>query len=443
MTNTVATPENTAPAAPPAIAPNILSHTRVRTQRATLAQSPTGKKSLIEHYCVHCGKTFSSSYQTACDHCNGMIDVRYDLSRARLYVSTNPYVRFADLLPIQDPARLLPSNVVYSPLIHAQSLGKLLGMPDLYLKNETVHPTGTTKDRMAAVALPYLWEQGVREFCTSSTGNSSSSYAYAITHHPDMRVHIFTAQDFADRVWYTDHEQVVHHVLRDASFVDAFNFAGVYAKQHGLISERGFFNVGRREGLKLAYFEACDQTPKPIDWYIQATSSAMGVFGTYKGAKELLGLKQIDRLPKLLCAQQESCAPMVRAAAENSEEIRPEHIVAMPQGIAQAILRGDPTRTYPYIRKIVLESKGAFAAVSEAQIREARRMVEECEGISPCFSAATALAALIKLVRTGNFPTKETVMVNLTGSDRPPAPLSARIRWYNRIGNEFVQAPAC
>lgn len=392
----------------------------------------------MQHYCVKCGKTYTSGYRAFCDTCDGMIDVRYDLTRALLHESTNPYRRFRDLLPIENPAGLLPSDTTYTPTVHAIELGKMLKMPSLYLKNETVHPTGSTKDRMAAVSLAYLWERGVREFCTSSTGNSSSAYAYAMANHPEMRLHLFTAEEFVRRVNFADITGVVHHCLRGATFVEAFNFAGVYAKRHGYVSERGFFNVGRREGLKLAFLEACEQVPKPIDWYFQATSSAMGVYGTNKGAKELLDLGHIQRLPRLVCAQQESCAPMVHAYEDGSEVIKPEHIVDRPYGIAKAILRGNPTRTYPYMRKIVVGSNGAFVAVSEQEIRQARRMVEDMEGFSPSFSAATALAALVHLVRKNDFPLEDTVLVNLTGRDREPAPLSADIRWFRRSGEDWV-----
>lgn len=367
-----------------------------------------------------------------------MVDVRYDTERVRLINSPNPFERFSQLLPILEPDRLLPKKSVYSPVVHSQALGKALRLPKLYFKDETVHPTGTTKDRMAAVGLGYLWERGVRAFCTSSTGNSSSAYAAAIGMHPTMHLHVFTAEAFVSRVSYPENSQVTHHCLRDASFVDAFNFAGVYARENNVVSERGFFNVGRREGLKLAFLEACEQISTPIDWYFQATSSAMGVYGAYKGALELTALRQIDRLPRLVCVQQESCAPMVRAAEENSPSIQPRHIVAKPRGIAQAILRGDPTRTYPYVRTIVTASNGLFVSVNENQIREARTMIEELEGLSPCFSSAAAFAALIKLVRQGTFPCQDTVLVNLTGRDRPPAELSPRIQWYRRENGSWV-----
>jgi threonine synthase len=380
-------------------------------------------------------------YRPFCE-CGGMVEVEYDLGRVRLVKSKNPYIRFAGLLPIENLDERPPQDAPYSPTIHAKALGSHLGMPSLYLKDETVQPTRSTKDRMAAVSLGFLWERGVRSFCTSSTGNSSTSYAYAIHAFPDMTLYLFTPEDFVTRVQHADHPQVKHFGLRDASFVEAFNYAGVYAQEHGLVAERGFFNLGRREGLKLAYCEACDQVPGPIDWYVQAVSSAMGVYGTYKGAKELREIGQIDRLPKLLCVQQEDCSPMVRAYQEGSDAIQPHHVVQRPEGIAEAILRGDPSRVYPYVKSIVVESGGDFVSVTEDEIREARSMVETLEGVSPCFSASTAVAGLIKLVQHERLPRHETVLVNLTGGDRPRTVPGLGIRWLRREQRGWIEEPS-
>jgi threonine synthase len=357
-----------------------------------------------------------------------MVDVAYDLAKVDLPQSDNPYVRFADLLPVAALRKNYPA-ASYTPLVHATRLGRTLGMTGLYLKNETVLPTRSTKDRMAAVSLPYLHERGVRAFCASSTGNSSSSFAYAIPNYPDMRLYLFTAERFVRRVQHGDHGQVRHFGMRGATFVEAAEFAGAYARRNGLHSEGGFFNPGRREGLKLAFLEACEQVGRPIDWYVQAVSSAMGVYGTYKGARELRALKRIERLPRLLCVQQESCAPMVRAHEEGNATIAPRHLVARPDGIAEAILRGDPTRAYPHIRRIVIESEGDFVAVSENEIRTARRAVADHEGIATCFSAAAALAGLIGRVRAERMARDAVVVVNLTGGDRPDAPPADNIEW--------------
>lgn len=389
--------------------------------------------------CHKCGAVQSQAYSPFCEKCNNLTEVIYDLSGAQLRDSANPFSRFFDLLPVADRA-LLPADYAYTPTVHAKNLGALLGAPALYLKNETVHATGTTKFRMAAVALAYLFECGVRHFCTSSTGNSSTAYATLIKNIPELRMSLFTGSDFRNRVNYADTAQIDHYILQGGTFVEAFDCAAGFAAEHGYTSERGFFNVGRREGLKLAFFEAADQIDREIDWYVQGVSSAMGVYGTYKGAGELRQLGQISQLPRLLCVQQETCAPMVDAWLANSEKIREEHIVANPTGIAKAILRGNPSRVYPYMREIVTKSRGGFAKVSDRRIRQARQLVLEHEGIDICFSAATAVAGLIKMLEEGFVPADDTILINLTGSDRPDGPVAAKVIFLEKNCGRWTRA---
>jgi len=392
------------------------------------------------HRCHDCGTVAPPGFHPFCGECGGMVDVEYPLEKARLARSVDPYVRFADLLPVDRPRQSLPPST-YTALAHAIRLGRRLGLNHLYLKDETSLPTKTTKDRMAAVALAYLHDRGVRAFCASSTGNSSTAFGRAIRSFPDMHLYLFTAEQFVARVQHADHGQVTHFGMRGASFVEAAEYSGAYARRHGLVAESGFFNPGRREGLKLAFLEASEQAPAPIDWYVQAVSSAMGVYGAFKGAQELLALKQIARLPRLLCVQQESCAPMVRAWSEGSEVIRPEHRVAMPTGIAEAILRGDPTKAYPYIRRIVIASGGDFADVSDVEIRSARSLVEDLEGLSPCFSASAALAGLVKFSQKNAVPADSVVVVNLTGGERPADSSPPNVIWIEKSSSEWNAPP--
>jgi threonine synthase len=365
-----------------------------------------------------------------------MTDVSYDLSAVKLADSEDPYVRFLDLLPVSS-AGLLPTSGGFTPTIHAERLGAELGLPWLFLKNETTLPTGTTKDRMADVALPYLYERGVRRFATSSTGNSSSAYAHAIRRIPEMEMFIFTASQYRDRLTLGTDTRVIDVVLPDATFVEAFAAAGAFADENGVTAERGFFNPGRREGLKLAWLEAVEQVPRTIHWYVQAVSSAMGVYGVFKAARELQELGLADRPPRLLCVQEATCAPMASAWLEGSETIRPHHIVPNPQGIAAAIQRGDPSRTYPHIRNIVQSSDGTFATVSATEIREAQSMVEELEGVSVCFAAAAAVAGVVRLGRDHDLLPAEVVLVNLTGTERQGTATTARTRWLKRTGNQW------
>lgn len=372
----------------------------------------------FELICTRCGTLQGSSYQPFCNVCDGMTDSRYDLHSAVINRDTdNPYLRYYDFVPVINRS-LLPTAAEMTPCLHAQRLGAELGLDRLFLKDETANPTGTTKYRMASISLPYLQEAGVRHFCTSSTGNSSTAYAVAITGIPGLKMSLFTGSEFYHRVNYPDTRQVDHYVLIGASFSEAFDYAAVFAAKHGFTSERGFFNVGRREGLKLAWFEAVEQIGTAIDWYVQGVSSAMGVMGVYKGAKELCAIGELATLPRLLCAQQASCAPMVHAWNEGSSVICEHHVVTQPSGIAMAILRGNPSKAYPYVYEAVQESGGEFRAVDEDAIRHARRLVLQHEGVDICYSAATAVAAMMQRARDGLFSRHETILVNLTGSDR-------------------------
>jgi hypothetical protein len=92
------------------------------------------------------------------------------------------------------------------------------------------------------------------------------------------------------------------------------------------------------------------------------------------------------------------------------------------------------------VRKIVVESGGTFVAVSESEIRDARRMVEELEGVSPCFNASTAVAGLARLARRGAVPADHTILVNLTGADRPSGPPLRNVHWLERTPSGWQPA---
>jgi threonine synthase len=366
-----------------------------------------------------------------------MIEAVYDLERVRLVKSDNPFVHFGQLLPVQDNS-LLPSDRGYTPCVLAERLGRELKLARLYLKNETVLPTGSTKDRSASVTLSLLLETGARRFATSSTGNAGTAYAYAMQQpqFSEMEMHLFLGEAFHLRNHCGDSQGVHTFVLTRATFVEAGAVAATYAAQRGILTDGGFFSPGKREGAKLAYFEATEQVPTPIDWYVQAISSGLGVHGTYKGAKELLAMGHVDRLPRLLCVQEDTCAPQVRAFEDGYEKIQPWYIVHDPFGLAIATHRGDPSRAYPYMRHDVLESNGAVAVVSEREIRDARQMIRDLEGIDICFSSAAAAAGLIQKARAGVVGREETVLLNLTGRDRQPELATKQNVTWLRFGED-------
>ena len=369
----------------------------------------------LTHECQRCGRRYEHGFTPRCLSCGGLVEVLYDLESVQFYDSFITSQRFADLLPIRDRANLLFLGEGNTPCVLAGRLGESLGIERLYLKVESANPSGTTKDRMAAVVLSLFQELGLREFTSSSTGNSSSALARGIELYPRFLMHLYVGGAFSDRVRFSQGNAGVRiHVMADLSFSDAFNHAKAEAARLQLPFEAGFFNPARREGLKLAFFEAVEEIPTPIDWCFQAVSSAMGMYGTWKGAKELLALRRIPVLPHMVCVQQDSCAPMVSAFEDGSPEILEHHVVPNPTGIAKAILRGNPMQCYPYVYSMVKESGGTFVRVSESEILEAQARVRELEGLACGYCGAATIAALGQLAARDAIGSGDTVLLNLT-----------------------------
>jgi threonine synthase len=370
--------------------------------------------------CQSCGRILSAQrFEPLCP-CGGMMDMQYDLSRARVRDDPNPLLRFFDLLPLRRESSIRWLGDGNTPLVHARALGRMLGLDKLYLKDETRNPTRTTKDRMASVVLSYFQEVGVREFACSSTGNSSTSFAFGVERFEGFRLHVFVGREFLHRMNFDASERIKVYWIEDATFAEAHECAKAFSAQsHGEVTgERGFFNPGRREGLKLAFLEGVLQMPESPHWYFQAVSSGMGVYGAWRGAQQLYRLGRLGRLPRLACVQQDTCAPMVHSWKAGSTITRPEDVVSEPQGIAEAILRGNPTHTYPHLRDVVAHSGGTFESVTEAEILDARRMILELEGIDACPSSATTIAAVRKLAAASELHRDDVIFVNLTGGMR-------------------------
>jgi threonine synthase len=138
--------------------------------------------------CLDCGhrSPFTASL-TACPSCQGgWLEARYNLmSIAGAFpelVRGRPFDlwRYREVLPVGNLNPDLCMGEGGTPLIHAANLGLMLGLPNLYIKDERQGPTSSFKDRQAALSVAALKEAGINEIVLSSTGNVAIAFsAYA------------------------------------------------------------------------------------------------------------------------------------------------------------------------------------------------------------------------------------------------------------------------
>ena len=369
----------------------------------------------IIYYCLDCSFSAENEHFKRCPHCEGVISYRRADNVYQIKKGDYDIERYWDFLPLQNPDKLIGNGNKITPLIESQKLKSMSSVNKVMLKDETKTNTGSSKDRMAVVALSQMNEFGINTFVVSSTGNVASALGFLLKDHENIEMHCFAAQEFIPRHRFMDSPNIIMHSVSskyDSALKEAFKFAN----ENNIYHDGGYFSVAKRSGLGMAFLEAWEQAKLNFDFYFQAVSSGMGSLGVYEIATKMKESGMIDSIPALMCVQQSSCDPMVKAFEAGEDKILSEYIVKNPNGIAKAILTGDPTVCYPSLYKVVTETHGAFISVGEDEIKSAQKHLNNDEDIKATPDGATALAGFLKYAEAHPDQLKnKNVLINITG----------------------------
>jgi threonine synthase len=334
--------------------------------------------------------------------------------------------RYRELLPLRDDVHRLSLGEGGTPLLRASNLAMMLGCSGLYIKDERQGPTGSFKDRQAALAISVMKELGVTEAVLASTGNVAISYA-AYSALAGIKIWAFlTSLVPAEKM----REVAIYGakvVKVTGTYDQTKQVAAEFAKRRGLYLDRGIRSIAARESMKTVAFEIAEQLagylgPGPTtpwrapDWYIQSVSGGLGPVGVWKGFEELLRMGLIDHMPRLACIQAEGCAPMVLSFARGLEKAEP---VLNPRTRIITVATGDPGPAYTFLARVIRQHGGAFEAVSDEDAFRAIHVLAKLEGISMEPAAGIAFAGLFKLLSQGVIRRDEVVVVNCSGHTFP------------------------
>jgi threonine synthase len=337
--------------------------------------------------------------------------------------------RYRELLPIRHPNPTLSLGEGGSPLIQAVNVGMMLGTPNLFIKDERQGPTGSFKDRQAAVTIAALKEAGITEMVAASTGNVAIAYsAYAA--RAGIKLWAFVTS-LVPAVKMREIALYGSQVIKvTASYDQSKQLAAEFARQRGLYLDMGARTVTSIEAMKTIAFEISEQLTTllgPVsggdaprwrtpDWYVQAVSGGMGPLGVYKGFREMRQMGLVDRIPAIAPIQADGCAPMVNSWKKGLEQAEP---VTTPRTHIETLATGDPGRAYVMLRKQVNDTHGVFESVTDEEAFRAMHVLAKMEGISAEPAAAVAFAGLFKLVRAGTIKPTDVVVINCTGHTMP------------------------
>jgi threonine synthase len=353
-----------------------------------------------------------------CEVCFGPLEVAYDydlvaqrISRARIEAGPPSLWRYRDLLPVGD-GELVTLGEGFTPLVHARNLGEELGLSRLHLKNDTVNPTNSFKDRVVAVALNWALRNGFTTLACASTGNLANAVA-AYAARAGIRAVIFIPADL-------EPQKIAATAVFGATIVP---IAGTYDDVNRLCAELsddlgwGFCNINLRpfysEGSKTLTFETAEQLGWRLpDEIIIPVASGCQFVKHRKAAAELvnLGLVAERRLPRFSGAQAQGCSPVADAFERGADVVQP----VRPDTIARSIAIGNPSDGADVLR-IARRSGGVVAGVSEDEILEGIDLLARTEGIFTETAGGVTVAVLSKLARQRRWQAGETVVAYITG----------------------------
>jgi threonine synthase len=387
--------------------------------------------------CKH--RTLFTQPLKACEQCGKeWLDARYDTEAVREawpgVLRERPFDmwRYRELLPLLDDANKVTMGEGGTPLLRAGNLGLMLGCPHVYVKDERQGPTGSFKDRQAALATSVMKEHGITEAVVASTGNVAISYsAYSALAGIKMWTFLTSlvpAEKMREVALYGSEVIKV-----TATYDQTKKVAAQFAARKGAFLDRGIRDIAARESMKTVGFEIAEQLPTLLgdggpfgkekrsqwgtpDWYIQAVSGGMGSVGVWKAFEELRELGLVERMPKLGCIQAAGCAPMVNSFNKGLKEAE---AVLNPQTLVITIATGTPGPAYGYLARVIREYGGAFEAVTDEEIFHAMHVMAKLDGLSMEPAAATAFAGLFKLLSKGVIRRDEVIVVNCSGHTFP------------------------
>ncbi len=375
--------------------------------------------SFISHLeCTRCGKTFEAGKVYNLCPCGSPLWVLYhlrraaeSLSRGRLVARPPNLWRYREVLPVTKESSILCLGEGFTPLLHAKRLGEKLGLPNLYLKDESQNPTGSCKARGLAVAVSMARELGLAKLAIPSAGNAGGALA-AYAAKAGLKAAVFMPEmtPLANRLECSLHGAEV--VLVPGTIKDCAR--SLREREDGWFDVSTLREPYRLEGKKTMAYELFEQFGGRLpDAIVYPTGGGTGLVGMWKAFQEMEEMGWTgDRRPRMFAVQSTGCAPMVRAFAAGSEQAEnwPN-----PQTVASGLCVPSAIGDFLILR-VVRESRGTAIAVEDSSMLESVRVLAETEGLVTSPEGGASLAGLNRLLQDGFLSGFETVVLMLTAS---------------------------
>lgn len=374
-----------------------------------------------EFFCRSCRLRVDPTTRPAsCPECTRRLEVSINSIPGSLGGdnSQSGLFRYAAFLPT-DGIVPISLDEGWTPLIDAPTLAETtIGnslkdskTPEVLLKNETTNPTWSWKDRLAAMVVPHAIAGGADKLATATSGNQGSAIAAYASRGGIDDVLVFISPSSEP-----PHHRQIRAYGAQSVRLTTYDGRGQLLRQ---LADRGWFITYRLpnrycgqpyvyEGYKTIAFEIVEQYGLP-DMVIVPVGSGDGLYGIWKGFRELREAGIVDEVPQMVSAESEERHPLAKAFRNGAESVGTDE---GPEPLSTSTMT---TTSGGHALRAVKRSGGEAVAIDETTLSVATRACGQ-DGIFLEPASALAAAAVPKIIDAEKDLHPESIVVIGTGA---------------------------
>ena len=400
--------------------------------------------------CTQCGEVipdfatwFSQNQQCKCG-CK-RADVVYSADYHKIIELTKSehkpenFYHYFDFLPVMDEKNIVSFGEGAIPIEEWDFLEKYarekygVNCKVMVYRNDLNGGSNTFKDIAASLAASLFKENGVKEFCVASTGNTATAYARYLA-EAGIKFTVFMPHDACEDTVKAIRSYGQTVIVCDGTYGDAKKAANDFHEKNHVLISTGNIDPIRVEAKKTMVFEYLRQLGKMPDVYMQAVAGGTGPIALDKGIRDLQATFPETKMPRMLLVQQDTCDPMVQGWESAVKAGFPEGyeknypVIPNPQTKISILTAGNPGM-YPIVAPIVRKSGGTFLRMKESELVKYGRIVKDERGIYFGPASIVCFAGFYKALEEGQIHDGELVLLNTgEGADRAT--------WFKKLVDE-------